>query len=99
MDKKKFIKENWSKKLISEMTSTLDISIRDFLEIAFELELHKKDTQNNGRRWTIDEAEFLLGHANELSVREASNLLYRSYYATYQKIRVLGLGDKMINKK
>lgn len=81
------------------MTDTLGMNLREFLEIALELQLHKNKTPNNGRRWTTEEEEFLTTHANKLSVREASNLLYRSHYATYQKIRLLGLGDLMINKK
>lgn len=99
MDKKKYIKENWGSESIVEWTDTLNISLREILEISFELGLYKKTTPNIGRRWTLDEEQFLTNHAHHLSVREASNLLYRSHYATYQKIRVLGLGEIMINKK
>lgn len=98
LDKKKFIKENWAKKSILELADSLNINLRELLEIAFELGLYKKDTPNFGRRWTEVEDKFLTEHSNQLSVREASNLLYRSHYATYQRVRVLGL-EEMINKK
>jgi hypothetical protein len=98
LDNKIALKENWGKKSILDLTGTLNIPMKELLEIAFELGLHKKDTPNIGRRWTTVEDDFLISHSNKLSVREASNLLYRSHYATYQRIRVLGL-EEMINKK
>lgn len=99
MDIKKYIVDNWGKESIHELTDSLDISLTEALEIAFELQLYKKSTPNIARRWLSEEAEFLINHAHQLSVRDASNLLYRSHYATYQKVRVLGLGEIMINKK
>jgi hypothetical protein len=98
LDKEKFLRENWGKKPIYDLTGTLNISLRQFLEMAFDLQLYNKNTPNIGRRWTEVEDLFLTNHSNHLSVREASNLLYRSHYATYQRIRVLGL-EEMINKK
>ncbi|MCU5068341.1 hypothetical protein GH839_21550 [Bacillus thuringiensis] len=99
MEKKIYIEENWGKESIVEMTDTLNISLMEFLELAFNLQLYRKSTPNIRRRWTMEEEGFLNNYAHHLSVREASNLLYRSHYATYQKIRVLGLGEIMINKK
>lgn len=98
MDKENIIVKYWGEKSISELTDTLNISLREFLKIAFDLKLYKKDTPNIGRRWTNEEDMFLTNHSNHLSVREASNLVYRSHYATYQRIRLLGL-EHMINKK
>lgn len=98
LDKKREIKENWGTKSIMELAESLDISLKDLLDIALELELYKVSTPNIGRRWTAIEDEFLKEHSDQLSVRSASNLLYRSHYATYQRIRILGL-EQMINKK
>ncbi|WP_033827203.1 hypothetical protein [Bacillus andreraoultii] len=98
MDKKKIIEENWGKDTIFEVIESHNISLIEFLEIAFELYLYTKNTPNIGRRWTKVEEDFLIKHASQLSVRDASNLLYRSHYATYQRVRFLGLGE-MINKK
>lgn len=100
LDKRNFIRENWGKDSILELIESQKISLKEFLEIALELQLYKRSTPNIGKRtWTKEEDNFLKKYANKLSVREASNLLYRSYYATYQRVRLLGLGDKMINKK
>lgn len=100
LDKRKFIKENWGKHSIFELIESQNIAINEFLELAFELELYRKSTPNIGlgRRWTKEEDEFLKKYADYLSVREASNLLYRSRYATYQRVRFLGLSEKMIKK-
>ncbi|WP_423800766.1 hypothetical protein [Neobacillus sp. SAB-20_R2A] len=98
MDKKKIIKENWGFKSILELADSLNINLKELLEIAFDLGLYRKNTPNIGRRWTEEEDKFLTEHSNRLSVRDASNLLYRSHYATYQRVRVLGL-EEMINKK
>jgi hypothetical protein len=98
LDKKNVIKEKWGKQSILELAKTLNISLSESLEIALDLRLHKKDTPNMGRTWTKEEEEFLTKYSNHLSVKEASNLLYRSHYATYQRIKKLGL-EEMINKK
>ena len=98
MDKKNLIKKNWGKQTILELMDTCDISLNELLEIAFDLYLYKIKTPNIGRRWTDVEDDFLRKHSKQLSVRDASNLLYRSHYATYQRVRILGL-EEMINQK
>lgn len=99
MNKKKLIKENWGKESIFELMESHQISIDEFLKIAYELKLYNKETPNIARRWTKAEEDFLIHHADDITIKQASRLFYRSYYATYQRVRLLGLGDKMINKK
>jgi|SRR5699024_3308697 len=92
-----FIKENWGIIPLTELSETNNL--KKVLEIAFNSQLYKIATPNIGRRWTEQEDEFLKEFAKFLSVKEASNLLYRSHYATYQRVRLLNLGSLMINKK
>lgn len=99
MEQKEFIKENWGIRPLPEIVEILEMSLSDVLEIVVDLELYQKETPNVGRRWTPEEERFLTDHAKQLSIREVSNVLNRSYYATYQKVRLLGLGDLMIKKK
>ncbi|WP_092504698.1 hypothetical protein [Virgibacillus subterraneus] len=97
MNKSDFIEKNWGQESILELSDTLGVSINEILNIALDLKLYKIDTPNIARRWTEEEETFLIEHSYHLSVRDASNLLYRSHYATYQRIRYLNLNE-MINK-
>src|SRR5699024_1716920 len=93
-----FIKENWGQLHIEEIIDRLDISLHEILETAYRLQLSHITTPNIGRTWTEMKDRFLKKHADHINVKKASNLLYRSHYATYQRIRFLGLREKMINK-
>ena len=99
MNAEKYIFKHWGVKSIDDYAEVLKLDIGALLLVAFNLNLHKKNTPNISRRWTAEEEDFLVNHASQLSIREASNLMYRSYYAMYQRIRVLGLGDIMIKKR
>lgn len=98
MNKIDFVKKSWGEVPILELADTIGVVINELLEIALNLNLSTKNTPNIRRAWTKQEDEFLTNNSSHLSVREASNLLYRSHYATYQRIRMLGLNE-MINKK
>ncbi|WP_306010522.1 hypothetical protein [Bacillus sp. MMSF_3328] len=98
MDKEKFIMENWGEKRLDEIKNRLGISLKELLETALKLNLQNRITPHIGRRWTNEEDAFLTENSHRLSVKDASNLIYRSHYATYQRVRVLGLHE-MINKK
>ncbi|WP_413375494.1 hypothetical protein [Alkalihalobacillus sp. 1P02AB] len=98
MNNQNQIKEHWGHLSITELMDLNQLSLTELLHLAFELKLYQLETPNIGRRWTEDEERFLVQYSKELSVREASNLLYRSHYATYQRIRILGL-DEMIRQK
>ncbi|KGA99020.1 hypothetical protein AJ85_15835 [Alkalihalobacillus alcalophilus ATCC 27647 = CGMCC 1.3604] len=98
MNNQNQIKEQWGNLSIPELMELNQLSLTELLHLAFQLKLYQFETPNIGRRWTEDEEQFLIQHSKELSVREASNLLYRSHYATYQRIRFLGL-DEMIRQK
>lgn len=98
MEKKEMIFKNWGEITLLGFASMLSLKIDEVLEIAMELKLSKCETPNIRRKWTAEEEKFLIKYSNQLSVKEASNLLYRSHYATYQRIRLLGLSE-MINKK
>src|SRR5699024_7158038 len=92
-----FMKENWGIIRLTELSETNNL--KKVLEIAFNSQLYKIATPNIGRRWKEQEDEFLKEFANFHSVKESSNLAYRSHYATYQSVRILNLGSLMINKK
>lgn len=89
---------HWGKIPLEELAEKFDITLFTLLETAFDKGLSNIETPNVSRRWTKSENQFLEKYSTCLDIKEASNLLYRSHYATYQHIRVLGL-DNMIKKK
>lgn len=93
MEKKNYINKNWGKIPLIDIANNLNIDLKETLELAISLNLKHKETSNLRRTWTKDEDDFLKKHRQVLSVREASNLLYRSHHATYQRIRLLGLNE------
>ncbi|KMK75121.1 hypothetical protein [Alkalihalobacillus pseudalcaliphilus] len=97
MDNHQFIM-NWGKISIGEWMRTGSFTLSEFLQKAYDLKLYDQKTPDIGRRWTDIEDRFLEKYSNDLTVREASNLLHRSYYATYQRVRILGLNE-MIKQK
>lgn len=98
MSQIRIIKDNWGRKSIEEIAELLNVSVYNTLVLAFELNLHRIETPNISRRWADDEQKILKDYSKELTIKEASNLLYRSYQATYQRVRYLSLTE-MINKR
>ncbi|WP_062050367.1 hypothetical protein [Bacillus sp. JCM 19034] len=99
MDEKSILAKKWGKEPIMDIAKSLNLSLTETMELALELGLQNKETLNIGRTWTTAEEEFLKKHSNELTVRQASNLLYRSHYATYQRVKLLQLNEMIITKK
>jgi|SRR5699024_151894 len=93
-----FILKNWGEESIINIANTLDMNIDELIKLALKLGLSDTTTPDIGRSWTEKEDSFLVDYSNILSIRQASNLLYRSHYATYQRVRLLGLNE-MINKR
>ena len=85
------MKENWGKLSLLELSELLSLDKNDILKMAFRLNLQKIKTPEIKRRWTAEEDLFLVEHANLLTIPEACNLLYRSRYATYQRVKFLNL--------
>ncbi|MDC2863501.1 hypothetical protein [Bacillus sp. BP-3] len=96
-DKKDFVKKNWGSLTLDEICKHLSINLYQLLEISYELNLHRKKTPDVKRRWTEEEDRFLKEYSNRINIREACNLLYRSRYATYQRIKFLNLYE-MVGK-
>lgn len=94
---KDFIKDNWGKMPITEIANSLSIGLFELLEIAYELNLQSIKTPELRRGWTKAEDKFLTEYADRLRIPEACNLLYRSRYATYQRVKFLNL-QQMIGK-
>jgi len=97
-DIENFLLENWGKKPLTDLQREANIDLYSLLTIAYKMGLHKISTPTIRRRWTADEDKFLEDNASTLTTSEASNLLYRSRYATYQRIKYLQL-EQMINRK
>lgn len=95
---KSYLKLNWGKKDLLEIQEDLNIDMYSLLQKAFESNLQKIKTENMRRRWIEGEDNFLKDNSNCLSIDEACNLLYRSRYATYQRIKLLNLNE-MIGKR
>lgn len=94
---KDFIKGNWGKMPLNDIANSLSLGLLELLEIAYELNLQSIKTPELRRGWTKSEDEFLTKYADRLRIPEACNLLYRSRYATYQRVKFLNL-QQMIGK-
>lgn len=92
-----FIKKNWGNLSLENLSKNLSISVFELLIVAYDLNLQTKKTPDVGRRWSEDEDKFLKEYADRLRIPEACNLLYRSRYATYQRVKFLNL-EQMIGK-
>jgi hypothetical protein len=93
-----YLIENWSKNSLVSLQEEINIDLYILLTKAYKLVLHKKETPNIARRWTDDEDKFLEDNADTLTIPEACNLLYRSRYATYQRVKYLQL-EQMVSRK
>jgi hypothetical protein len=92
-----FIKKNWGKVPLENISKNVSISMYELLKTAYKMNLHKNTTPDIGRRWSADEDKFLKEYADRIRIPEACNLLYRSRYATYQRVKFLNL-EQMIGK-
>jgi len=98
---KSYLKASWGEVRLDEMQRHLDYDLYKLLKIALELNLQYIETEHMEqvrRQWTKEEELFLRAFSKQLSIQEAANLLHRSRYATYQRVRFLGLHE-MINKR
>jgi len=92
-----FIIVNWGQLSLEDISKSLSLNLFDLLKLAYELKLHFKKTPEVKRRWTKWEDDFLKEHADAITIPQACNLLYRSRYATYQRVKFLSL-EQMIGK-
>ncbi|WP_461202632.1 hypothetical protein [Anoxybacillus sp. TBDG-1] len=97
-DIENFLLNSWGKKPLTDLQQEVNIDLYSLLTVAYKIGLHKISTPSIKRRWTSDEDKFLEDNASTLTIPEASNLLYRSRYATYQRVKYLQL-EQMINRK
>lgn len=98
MDKENFLIKNFLNKNILEMTKFLSISYYEYCDIVVKYDLYLKNTSNISRTWKKEEDEIIKKYSNTLNIRQISNMLWRSYYGTYQRIRFLGI-EGLIQKK
>lgn len=94
---KTFIKKNWGELSLEEIHFALSTPLFNILEIAYKLGLSSQKTPDIKRRWTKCEDDFLKKYADTLTISQACNLIYRSRYATYQRVKFLNL-QQMIGK-
>lgn len=98
MNKEKYIINNYFEKDILEMTKFLKIDFYDYCDIVVKNKLYLKSTSNITRKWEEKEDYIIKKYSNDLNIRCISNMLWRSYYATYQRVRYLGI-DNLIKKR
>ncbi|RKD25771.1 hypothetical protein BEP19_02180 [Ammoniphilus oxalaticus] len=98
MERERYIRQKWGTEPLIEIADALQIELAELLELAFVYELYEQETPSLRRRWDPQEEAFLQKYSDRLSIKEASHLLYRSHYATYQRVRYLGL-DEMVKRK
>lgn len=99
-----FLEKNWGNIHITEIQKNIDYDLYTILDTALKLKLqnistahlHATDTR---RKWTKEEEVFLTTYSFEIRLDQASNLLHRSRYATYQRVRVLGLHEMINNRR
>lgn len=95
-----YLIENWGRQPFEQIQQIIPLGIYELLTLALKLNLQNVRTQSpkNNRAWDEQELRFLVENADFLTTQEAANILHRTRYATYLKIRYLGL-NQMINKK
>src|SRR5699024_9537241 len=93
-----YIKSNWRKRSILAIQNEIDINLYSLLQIAFEFNLQDKKTNSIRRHRTKEEDQFLNDYSRKLSIDQACNLLHRSRYATYQRVKLLNL-EEMVSKR
>lgn len=93
-----FLRSNWGNQPLSLMMGTLKVDLYSLLDDALRHGLQDIETSNVRRRWSNEEDKFLSDKSKILTITQAANLLHRSRYATYQRVRYLNLHE-MINKK
>src|SRR5699024_759280 len=98
MDKEKYIINNYFEKDILKMTEFLKIDFYDYCDIVFKNKLYLKNTSNIARKWEEKEDDIIKKYSHDLNIRYISNMLWRSYYATYKRVRYLGI-DNLIQKR
>lgn len=98
MEKERFLIENFYNKDILEMVKYLNIDYYEYCDIVVRNKLYLKNTKNITRTWSTEEDDIIKIHSNDLTIRQISNMLWRSYYGTYQRIRYLGVSN-LIKKR
>lgn len=86
-----FLRENWGEISTVDMSKKLNIELEELLNLTLSMDLKNIPTPDIKRRWSEIEDNFLIANENNLSIKQASNLLYRSRYATYQRVKFLQL--------
>lgn len=89
--------KDWKALTLTELLKKYDISIEEMYDIALKKGLYNYVTPIERRNWTKEDANFIKRNKNFLSVREVSCIMHKTYYATLQKVKLLGLYE-MINK-
>ncbi len=98
---KELLRSNWGKLSIDDIQFRTKESLYDLLTLAYELNLARIDTSHlkkSKTRWSDEEDRFLKDNSHKLTIPEASNLLNRSKYAVYQRVKFLQLPE-MVNKR
>jgi|SRR5699024_1287973 len=96
-NKIKYLRESWGKEDLYVIRDNLCLGLYEIFSLAYSSSLQNVETANKRRHWTEEEDRFLKDYSNELSIGQACNLLYRSRYATYQRVKMLNLTE-MIGK-
>jgi hypothetical protein len=98
---KELLRKNWAKLSIDDIQLLTKESLYDLLTLGYELNLARINTTHLKKtmtRWSEDEDRFLRDNSNKLTIPEASNLLNRSKYAVYQRVKLLQLPE-MVSKR
>lgn len=91
-------KEDWTSLSINEKLLKYDIDKSKLYEIAYKEKLYNEEPIIERNRWTKCEEFFLEKYKENLSIRDFSNIFHKSYYATLQKVKLMGMYE-LINRK
>jgi len=89
----------WGSLDFISLCNKLKLNIAEIAIYAYNSNLKNEETPNIRRYWTKYEDMFLSNYAHLLTTKQASNLLYRSRKAVYERAGYLGLSDIMVRKK
>lgn len=88
--------EDCEKLYLSELIKKYNFSIKEMYDIALVQRLYRFETPIERRKWTEVDSNFIIENKDTLSVKEVSSIMHKSYNATLQKVKLLGLYE-MIN--
>lgn len=90
-------KTDWQKLSLTKLTQKYNLTLSETYELAVKQKLYNYESKIERRHWTNEDDLFLEKYKDKLTVKEAANILHKSYNATLIYVKLLGFYE-MIGK-